>query len=68
VTGDGADPVYDAVDYLQKIGPAASVIAGLESAERDAVLGTIADLCALNIQSGRVAFKASAWIVTARAG
>ncbi len=68
VAGDGADPVNDAVEYFQKIGPAASAIAALESAERDAMLGKIADLCALNIQNGRVAFKASAWIVTARAG
>ncbi len=68
VAGDGADPVYDAVEYFQKIGPAASTIAGLEGAERDSMLGKIADLCALNVQNGRVVFKASAWIVTARAG
>jgi SAM-dependent methyltransferase len=68
VAGDGADPVYDAVEYFQKIGPAASAIAGLEGAERDGMLGRVADLCALNIKNGRVVFKASAWIVTAPAG
>ena len=60
VAGDGADPVYDAVEYFQKIGPAASAFAGLEGAERDSMLGKVADLCALNIQNGRVVFKASA--------
>jgi SAM-dependent methyltransferase len=68
VAGDGADPVYDAVEYFQKIGPAASALAGFEGAEHDSMLGKIADLCALNTQNGRVVFKASAWIVTARAG
>ncbi len=68
VAGDGADPVDDAVEYFQRIGPAASQIADLEGSQRDAMLGSIADLCALNIRDGCVSFKASAWIVTARAG
>ena len=68
IAGDGADPVYDAVEYFQKISPAASAIAGLEGAEHDAMLGKVADLCALNMQNGRVVFKARAWLVTARAG
>jgi SAM-dependent methyltransferase len=68
VAGNGSDPVYDAVAYFQKIGPAATAIAALEGEARDALLAGLADLATRNFHNGRVAFKASAWIVTARAG
>lgn len=65
VAGDGANPVDDAVDYFQKIGPAASVIATMGGGERDALLVALADLATNNFRNGRVVFNASAWIVTA---
>jgi hypothetical protein len=68
VAGDGSDPVYDAVEYFQKIGPAASAIADLEGEERDTLLASLADLASRNFRNGRVAFKAGGWIVKARAG
>jgi SAM-dependent methyltransferase len=68
VAGDGSDPVADAVAYFQRIGPAASAIAGLEGAERARLLTDIASLAEKHRRGGRVAFNASAWIVTARVG
>ena len=67
VAGDGADPIYDAVGYFQKIGPAAAAIAELEGTELDALLSGFADLATRHFRDGQVAFKAGAWIVTAQA-
>lgn len=67
VAGDGSDPVADAVAYFQRIGPAASAITNLQGAERARLLTDIAALAKRHLRGGRVAFSASAWIITARA-
>jgi SAM-dependent methyltransferase len=68
VAGEGFDPVADAVAYFQRIGPAAPAIASLEGVERAQLLADIASLAENHLRGGRVAFNASAWIVTAQVG
>lgn len=66
VAGDDPDPVADAVAYFQRIGPAAAAITSLEGAERTRPLADLTALAKAQLQAGRVAFSAAAWIVTAR--
>lgn len=68
VAGEGSDPVYDAVEFFKKIGPAASAMADLDRTGCDNLLAGLADLATRNFRNGRVTFNASAWIVTAHAG
>jgi SAM-dependent methyltransferase len=67
VAGDGFDPVADAVAYFQRIGPAASAITSLENTARANLLTALATLAENNLRGGRVAFDASAWIISAHA-
>jgi len=68
VAGAGDDPVEDAVEYFQRIGPAAAALRELTDSERTQTLAAIADLARENCRDGIVALRAATWIVTARRG
>ena len=63
--GGGADPVADAVDYLSRIGPAASRIRETHGAERDQALARLTSACVDRLAGDAVEFPAAAWIWTA---
>lgn len=65
IAGNGADPVGDAVEFFQSIGPAAPIIRDLDASARDAVLAGLRGLAASRCQDGEVRFPAAAWIVSA---
>ncbi len=65
VAGGGADPVGDAVEFFQAIGPAARVIRDLDADAKASVLTQLRDLAETRCQNGQVRFPAAAWIVTA---
>ena len=66
VAGAGDDPMEDAVEYFQRIGPAAAALRELTDGERAQTLAAIADLARENCRDGVVALRAATWIVTAR--
>ena len=63
--GGGADPVADAVDYLSRIGPAASRIRDTHGAEREQALARLTSACVDRLAGDAVEFPAAAWIWTA---
>ncbi len=63
--GGGADPVADAVDYLSRIGPAASRIRETHGAEREQALARLTSACVDRLAGDAVEFPAAAWIWTA---
>ena len=63
--GGGADPVADAVDYLRRIGPAASRIRDTHGAERERALARLTSACVDRLTGDAVEFPAAAWIWTA---
>jgi len=65
--GGGADPVADAVDYLSRIGPAASRIRDTHGAEREQALARLTSACVDRLAGEAVEFPAAAWIWTAHA-
>jgi SAM-dependent methyltransferase len=65
--GGGADPVADAVDYLSRIGPAASRIRDTHGAEREQALARLTSACVDRLAGDAVEFPAAAWIWTAHA-
>lgn len=65
--GGGADPVADAVDYLSRIGPAASRIRDTHGAEREQALARLTSACVYRLAGDAVEFPAAAWIWTAHA-
>lgn len=65
ISGAGADPVGDAVEFFQAIGPAARVIGGLDDDPKASVLEKLRALAEARCQNGEVRFPAAAWIVTA---
>jgi SAM-dependent methyltransferase len=66
-TGEGADPVADAVGFLTQIGPAARALKDAPEAERGRLLNAIAAACEARLDAGTVDFPAAAWLWTARA-
>lgn len=68
VAGVGDDPVADALHFLQRIGPAASVLRALEGRAREAAEQKILAWLEQHRQDDLVAFGAAAWIVSARPG
>ena len=66
VAGAGDDPVEDAVEYFQRIGPAAAALRELTDGERAQTLTAIGNLARENCRDGVVALRAATWIVTAR--
>lgn len=63
--GGGPDAVADAVDYLGRIGPAASVLRAAAPDDRDRAIAHLTQACAARFDGEGVAFPASAWIWTA---
>ena len=61
-----AGPVADAVDYLSRIGPAASAIRDAAPEERARHIARLTDVCAQYRNGVTVEFSAAAWIWTAR--
>jgi SAM-dependent methyltransferase len=66
VAGAGADPVGDALNYFQKIGPAAAALRELDQPRREHVLAALQELVIRHCRDGVVALRAATWIVTAR--
>ena len=67
VVGAGEDPVADAVRYFSRIGPLARLLGELDPEDRRRAVEEVAALAAASLSGGRVAFRAAAWIVAARA-
>lgn len=67
VAGVGEDPVADALQFFQRIGPAAAVLRGLEGEAREQALGQVREWLAQHCSGNRVAFPGAAWIVSAKA-
>lgn len=65
VVGEGADPVADAIGYLRRIGPFASLLKTLAPEREAAALAALRDLLARDCRNGRIAWRAAAWIVSA---
>jgi SAM-dependent methyltransferase len=65
VAGAGDDPVADAIGFFTRIGPAASRLAALTGAAREAALEAMAGVLNPHCHDGVVALTAAAWIVTA---
>ena len=66
VTGMGEDPVGDAFQLFQRIGPAAPVLRALEGEARVRAEGWVRGWLEEHRSGDLVAFPAAAWIVTAR--
>ena len=67
VAGVGDDPVADALEFFQRIGPAAAVLRGLEGEAREQALGQVREWLARHRSGNLVALAGAAWIVTAKA-
>ncbi len=66
VAGSGPDAVDDAKSYLLAIGPAAAAAARLDGSARQRFENGMERLLQSRCEQGIVAFRAAAWIVTAR--
>jgi SAM-dependent methyltransferase len=66
VTGAGADPVADALQFFTRIGPAARGLNGLDEAEKADALLRLQRWLASQRTGDLIALPAAAWIVTAR--
>ena len=65
IAGAGNDPVEDAIDFFQKIGPAASAISKLSPQQTARFLAKLRAYLSANLEDGIVALRAAAWIVSA---
>ena len=68
IAGKGDDPVEDALDLFQRIGPAAQALRALEGGARTLALARIREWLDDHRSGDLVAFPAAAWIVTAGHG
>lgn len=68
IAGDGADPVADALEYFQRIGPAARILAESDDAQRNRIMLGLEHMAARNLADGVVSLPAGMWIVRAMAG
>lgn len=68
IAGAGPDATEDAMEYFQRIGPAARAAATLHPEEKAHFLARLRRYVANNNDGGIVALRASAWIVSARPG
>ncbi len=66
VAGDGTDPVADARDFFNRIGPAARALSQLEPDARAHFLADLEPLLCSHLDAGSVSFDAAAWIWTAQ--
>jgi SAM-dependent methyltransferase len=66
IAGAGEDPVADAIDYFQRIGPAAAARREMDEPARDETLAGIRELAQAHCRDGVVALRAAAWLVSAR--
>ncbi len=67
VAGVGEDPVEDALQLFNRIGPAAHALRKLDDPARERAKGWMRDWLAEHRSGDLVALPAAAWIVTARA-
>lgn len=67
VAGAGDDPVADALQFFQRIGPAAAVLRGLQGEGREQALGRVRDWLAPHRSGNLVTMAGAAWIVSAKA-
>lgn len=65
--GAGDDPVFDAVRFFSRIGPAAPLLRALPPASRETALERIAEICTARRAGNTIAFPAAAWLCSARA-
>jgi SAM-dependent methyltransferase len=66
IAGAGDDPVGDAVDFFQRIGPAAAALREMGEGPRGDTLAGIREIARAHCRDGVVALRAAAWIVSAR--
>lgn len=67
IAGTGADPVADALEYFQRIGPAAQILRESDEDQRQAILSGLENMAAQNCADGVVSLQAGMWIVRAKA-
>lgn len=67
IAGEGPAAVEEALDYFQRIGPAARALRDLPDGERPRALERLRGVIAAHDDGGQVAMPAAAWIVTADA-
>jgi SAM-dependent methyltransferase len=67
IAGEGADPLADAVSYLQRVGPVARLLATLDDDDRREAAEQLRQLLAGELKGGAIRLRAAAWLVTARA-
>jgi SAM-dependent methyltransferase len=65
VTGDGDDPVADALGFFSRIGPAARAVRELDGTARSEFIHRLEDLLRSRLSNGKIAFNAATWIWTA---
>lgn len=65
VAGAGEDPVADALDYLQRIGPAARALRDLDETARKETIGRMREFLCNHLRDGAVSMNAAAAIWTA---
>ncbi len=68
IAGTGEDPVADALEFFQQIGPAARALASLTPDEKTTYLGKLRNYLEMQEDNGIIAMKAGAWVVTAATG
>jgi SAM-dependent methyltransferase len=68
VAGSGEDPIEDALQFYQRIGPAAAMLREMDETSRARTIAAIRDLARENCRDGVVALRAAVWLVTARRG
>lgn len=67
VAGLGDDPVADALQFFQRIGPAAGVLRGLAGERREQALNAVRSWLEPHRSGNLVALAGAAWIVSAKA-
>lgn len=67
IAGEGEEALSEALDYFQRIGPAARALMELPADERSQAVDRLRAMLAGYHDKGRIALPAAAWIVTAQA-
>lgn len=68
IAGTGEDPVGDALNFFLAIGPAAAAVRALPDSQKADFIAKLRRFLGNHRDGSMVAMRASAWIVTARAG
>ncbi len=67
IAGGGADPLADAVSYLQRVGPLARLLATLDDDDRHQAIAMLRERLSGRSEDGAIRLQAATWLVTARA-